>query len=137
MYMTRSDKREVIIKIIYQTLILDKINDKYNLNSIIKEYDTEDKFIIETVTSIKDKEKDLVKLGNKYLNDKWSMDRLPVIDQAIIMLSIYELLYTDTPNVVIINEAIELSKKYSDEAMPKVINGVLDSVFHNEERVNE
>ena len=135
--MTRSDKREVIIKIIYQTLILDKINDKYNLNSIIKEYDTEDKFIIETVTSIKDKEKDLVKLGNKYLNDKWSMDRLPVIDQAIIMLSIYELLYTDTPNVVIINEAIELSKKYSDEAMPKVINGVLDSVFHNEERVNE
>ena len=135
--MTRSEKREVIIKIIYQTLILDKIDDKYDLNSIIKEYDTEDKFIIETVTSIKDKENDLVKLGNKYLNDKWSMDRLPVIDQAIIMLSIYELLYTDTPKIVAINEAIELSKKYSDEAMPKVINGVLDSVFHNEERVNE
>ncbi|MBQ6476860.1 MAG: transcription antitermination factor NusB [Bacilli bacterium] len=135
--MTRSDKREVIIKIIYQTLILDKIDDKYDLNSIIKEYDTEDKFIVDTVKNVKDKEKELVELGNKYLNDKWSMNRLPVIDQAIIMLSIYELLYTDTPNVVIINEAIELSKKYSDEAMPKVINGVLDSVFHNEERVNE
>ena len=38
MHMTRSEKREVIIKIIYQTLILDKIDDKYDLNSIIKEY---------------------------------------------------------------------------------------------------
>ena len=135
--MTRTEKREVIIKIIYQTIILDKINDKYDIEELAEEYTKKDDFIIETSKSIKKYEKELVELGNKYLDDKWTMSRLPIVDQAIILLGIYELLYTDTPNVVIINESIELSKKYSDEVMPKVVNGVLDSVFHNEERINE
>ena len=135
--MTRTEKREIIIKIIYQTMILDKINEKYDIDELSKEFTKEDTFIIETVKDIKKHEKELIKIGNKYLDDKWTMSRLPLVDEAIILLGIYELIYTDTPNVVIINEAINLSKKYSDEVMPKVINGVLDSVFHNEERINE
>ena len=135
--MTRTEKREIIIKIIYQTMILDKINEKYDIDELSKEFTKEDTFIIETAKDIKKHEKELVKIGNKYLDDKWTMSRLPLVDEAIILLGIYELIYTDTPNVVIINEAINLSKKYSDEVMPKVINGVLDSVFHNEERINE
>ena len=43
-------------------------------------------------------------------------------------------MYTDTPSVVCINEAIELSKKYSDEAITKMINGVLDKIYHEEEK---
>lgn len=135
--MTRTEKREIIIKIIYQTMILDKINEKYDIDELSKEFTKEDTFIIETAKDIKKHEKKLIKIGNKYLDDKWTMSRLPLVDEAIILLGIYELIYTDTPNVVIINEAINLSKKYSDEVMPKVINGVLDSVFHNEERINE
>lgn len=135
--MTRTEKREIIIKIVYQTMILDKINEKYDIDELSKEFTKEDTFIIETAKDIKKHEKELVKIGNKYLDDKWTMSRLPLVDEAIILLGIYELMYTDTPNVVIINEAINLSKKYSDEVMPKVINGVLDSVFHNEERINE
>lgn len=135
--MTRTEKREIIIKVIYQTIILDKINEKYNIEDLVKEYVENDNFILETSKKVKEKEKELTKLGNKYINEKWTMSRLSILDQAIIMLGIYELLYTNTPNVVIINEAIELSKKYSDENMPKVINGVLDAVFHNEERINE
>jgi len=135
--MTRTEKREIIIKIIYQTMILDKINEKYDIDELSKEFTKEDTFIIETAKDIKKHEKELIKIGNKYLDDKWTMSRLPLVDEAIILLGVYELIYTDTPNVVIINEAINLSKKYSDEVMPKVINGVLDSVFHNEERINE
>ena len=135
--MTRTEKREIIIKVIYQTIILDKINEKDNIEDLVKEYVENDNFILETSKNVKEKEKELTKLGNKYINEKWTMSRLSILDQAIIMLGIYELLYTNTPNVVIINEAIELSKKYSDENMPKVINGVLDAVFHNEERINE
>ena len=71
--------------------------------------------------------------ANKYLKD-WTMKRLNKVDQAIISLGIYELLYTDTPSVVSINEAIELSKKYSDEAVTKMINGVLDKIYHDEEK---
>ena len=62
------------------------------------------------------------------------MSRLNKVDQAILTLGIYELLYTDTPSVVAINEAIELSKLYSDEAVTKMINGVLDKVYHEEEK---
>ena len=47
-------------------------------------------------------------------------------------MGIYELLYTNTPEVVAINEAVELSKKYSDDKVKNMINGVLDKVYHEE-----
>ena len=51
-------------------------------------------------------------------------------DIAILRMGIYELLYTDTPCIVSINEAIELAKLYSDESVVKMINAVLDKVYH-------
>jgi len=66
--------------------------------------------------------------------NNWTIDRLNKVDQAIISLGIYELMYTDTPSIVAINEAIELSKKYSEEAVTKMINGVLDKIYHEEEK---
>ena len=62
------------------------------------------------------------------------MDRLNKVDQAILCIGIYELNYTETPNIVAINEAIELSKKYSDEKVTKMINAVLDEIHHNKEQ---
>ena len=46
-------------------------------------------------------------------------------------MGIFELLYTKTPPIVAINEAVELSKKYSDDSVRKMINGVLDKVYHD------
>ena len=66
--------------------------------------------------------------------NNWTIDRLNKVDKAILSLAIYELMYTDTPSVVAINEAIELSKKYSEEAVTKMINGVLDKIYHEEEK---
>jgi N utilization substance protein B len=48
-------------------------------------------------------------------------------------MGIYELKYTDTPEIVVINEAIELAKKYCDDAVRKIINAVLDKVKDDEE----
>ena len=56
----------------------------------------------------------------------WTIDRIDKSGAAILRMALYELKYTDTPEVVVINEAIELSKKYSDEAVRKIINAVLD-----------
>ena len=53
-----------------------------------------------------------------------------VIDMCNLSMGIYELLYTDTPDIVAINEAVELSKKYSDDKVKNMINGVLDKVYH-------
>ena len=70
-------------------------------------------------------------LANKYLVD-WNIERLSKVDKAILSLGIYELKYTETPSVVAINEAVELSKKYSDEKVTKMINATLDKIYHNE-----
>ena len=101
--------------------------DELISDSIIKDNDF-GKDIIKGVISHED---DLRELANKYLN-KWTIDRLGFTDQAIIEIAIYELMFTDTPEKVIINEAIEMSKEYSDNAVVRMINGVLDKVYHNE-----
>ncbi len=128
----RSYLREIIIKVLYQVYILDSINIKYNVEDIIKsQIETENDFVNTSVEGIIKNTKDIDTLANKYLKD-WSIDRLSKVDKAILSLGIYELLYTDTPKIVCINEAIELSKKYSDESVTKMINATLDSIYHNE-----
>jgi N utilization substance protein B len=118
--------------------MLEKANTNYNLEDLISELTEEkDEFITETLKNILSNRDNIIEVSNKYLKDKWEFSRLAVPDQAIIMLGVYELLYTDTPNKVAIDEAIELSKKYSNDDIPKVINGILDSVLHNEEKINE
>lgn len=58
--------------------------------------------------------------------EKWTLSRLPKIERTVLRLAIYELLYeADTPNKVVMNEAIELCKTFGDEKSSKFVNGVL------------
>ena len=117
---------------LYQSYIYDNKSIEYSIEDLIKEnIDIQNDFVTSAVLYIKDHQNDIDKLANKYMKD-WTIDRLSKVDKAIISLAIYELLYSDTPDVVAINEAIELSKKYSDEKVTKLINGVLDKVLHEE-----
>lgn len=130
----RSELREIIIKIIYQVNMLEESKLEYNLNDLIKEQlEVENEFINQTINGIIKNKVTINELANKHLKS-WTIERLNKVDQAIISLGIYELMYTDTPSVVAINEAIELSKIYSDEAVTKMINGVLDKIYHEEEK---
>ena len=130
----RSELREIIMKVLYQISIYDETDIKYKVEDLIKEQlEVENEFVNKSIEGIIKNKKKITSLANKYLND-WTLDRLNKVDQAIILLGIYELMYTDTPSVVCINEAIELSKKYSEEAVTKMINGVLDKVYHEEEK---
>ena len=76
-------------------------------------------------------EEKLDKVINKYMKE-WTIERLGNIDQAIFRMSSYELIYTKTPHIVSINEGIELSKKFSDEKVTKMLNAVLDEILNNE-----
>ncbi len=130
----RSELREIIMKVIYQVNILKEGNLDYNINELIKEQlEIENDFVNETVNGIVKNQKEIDTLANKYLK-KWTIDRFNKVDQAILSIGIYELMYTDTPSVVAINEALELSKKYSDLDVIKMINGVLDNIYHSEEQ---
>ena len=128
----RSELREIIMKVIYQVSILKSSNLEVDLEFLIKEFlEIENDFVKDMVNGILKNQDSLEELANKYLNN-WEISRLNKVDQAIILLGIYELLYTETPSVVAINEAIELSKKYSDEKVTKMINAVLDGIYKNE-----
>ena len=130
----RSELRDVIVKVIYQINLLEEASLDYEIQDLIKEQiEVQNDFVNSTIDGIIEHKKELNKLANKYLN-KWTIERLNKVDQAILLLGIYELIYTDTPSVVAINEAIELSKVYSDEAVTKMINGVLDKIYHEEEK---
>ena len=130
----RSELREVIMKVVYQINILDEANLEYDVESLIKEQlEVENDFVNSSVKGIISNKDNIYSLADKYLKD-WKIERLNKVDQAILSLGIYELIYTDTPSVVAINEAIELSKVYSDEAVTKMINGVLDKIYHEEEK---
>ena len=130
----RSELREVIMKVIYQIDMFNEAKVDYDLNDLIKEQlEVENSFVNDSINGILTNRDKITELANKYLNE-WSLDRLNKVDQAILSLGIYELMYTDTPSVVSINEAIELAKEYSDDNVRKMINGVLDKIYHEEEK---
>lgn len=142
----RTITRENAMRVLYQIFLYKKNKIDYTTNGVIEEYmdnipleerkiiNTE--FLKELVEGVLNNIEDIDKNISKYL-ENWTIDRLGLTDQAIIRISVYELLYTDTPNLVCINEAIELSKKYSDEKVSKMINGVLDKIYHEVEDKSE
>ena len=135
--LSRSELRKKIMTILYQINVYDKNKITYNIDDVIKEVsETDNEFIKEIVYGVVTYKNKIDEVANNYLNG-WTIDRLGNTDQAILRMGIYELLYTKTPEVVSINEAIELAKIYSDDDVRKMINGVLDKVYHNKEEIHE
>ena len=61
---------------------------------------------------------------------RWKLSRLSHVDRAILRMAVYQLRYCpDIPCKVVINEAIEIAKKFSTEQSPRFVNGVLDAVL--------
>ena len=131
--MTRHELRYKAMTILYQAFLYENNNIDYNIDNIINEQMEEsNKFVNELVNGVIEKRLELDELANKFLED-WNISRLGFTDQAIIRMGIYEIIWTDTPDVTCIDEAIELAKEYSDEKVCKMINGVLDKVYHGKD----
>lgn len=128
--MNRGEARVIIMTILYQILMYQNSNISYDVNDVIKEnLEIDNEFVKQMVTGVLNNKTKLEKVANDNLKD-WKISRLGLTDQAILYLGLYELLYTNTPEVVAINEAVELAKKYSDEKVKNMINGVLDKIYH-------
>ena len=125
----RSKLRETIMTIIYQITLYKKNNMEYNVVDVIKEnLEIDNEFVKDIVYGVVTSFDELTDEANKYLKD-WTIDRIDATGAAILRMALYEIKYTDTPNVVVINEAVELAKRYSDEEVRKMINAVLDKVI--------
>ncbi|MBW1685148.1 MAG: transcription antitermination factor NusB [Deltaproteobacteria bacterium] len=64
----------------------------------------------------------------------WRISRMAAVDRNVLRIAVYELLRTDTPTSVILDQAIELARRFGDEPSPAFVNGVLDAVAHAVER---
>ncbi len=131
---TRSGAREMAMKILYQISVFEKAKASYDLDEMFMDIEGRNKEFIENIVNeVILKKEELDKKANKYLIN-WEINRLNMVDQAIFEIAIYELIYTDTPKKVVIDEAINLSKKYSEESVVKMLNGVLDKIYHEEDK---
>lgn len=134
--MNRSAAREETFKILYSLEVQkEKIDEQIELyienNNIQKEETI--KYIKSTIEGI---DNNIEKINNeisKNLKSDWKINRISKVDLVLLRLAIYEILFTDTPYKVAINEAIELSKKYSEDTSSNFINGVLASVVKENE----
>ena len=102
----------------------------FNVDDVINEnQEIENEFVKDMVYGVVTNYDELTEVANKYLKD-WSIDRLDLTGASILRMAIYEIKYMDTPKVVVINEAVELAKKYSDENVRKMINASLDKLIN-------
>src|SRR5881296_2475409 len=67
--------------------------------------------------------------------EHWRLDRMATVDRNLLRLAIFEFLYDkETPKTVVINEAIEIARRFSTQESPQFINGILDSIKKELER---
>lgn len=128
--LSRSELREKAMTIIYQISLYKKNKMEFDVDSVIKEnLEVDNEFVKDLVYGVVTSYDELGELANKYLKN-WTIDRLDMTGASILRIALYEIKYMDTPDVVVINEAVELAKKYSDDDVKNMINAVLDKVIN-------
>ena len=128
----RSELRKECMTILYQIDILRQNKVPYEIESVIKEnIGFDNAFVKDIVFGVMERIDEIDKLANSYLNN-WDIKRLDKTGAAILRMGIYEMKYMDTLPVVVINEAIELAKIYTDSDVVKMINAVLDKLLKEE-----
>jgi N utilization substance protein B len=125
----RRQTRSLVFHLLYAmeehdyTSSLNAIIDEYNRGFDLHiSFDGEIAHIVQGV--IEEREK--LDKALKPLLENWRIDRLGACTRIVLRMSTWEMLYTDTPSSVIINEAIELSKAFSEKDAYRFVNGVLD-----------
>jgi len=128
----RRSSRELALKFLYQFELNEGDLDeqiKLFLEWNSSQEDVEN-FMKELVVSLIDKMEEIDEIIQKF-SDHWVLDRMTVIDRNILRMGACELLFNfSTPPKVVINEAIDIAKKYGNEDSPEFINGILDKVYN-------
>ena len=123
---SRHELREAVFKILFQ--VENTELDYKELLELEQEEIVNSSYVNTTLTEIIDKLEEIDNVISNNLKD-WKLQRLSKMDRQILRISAYEILYSDIPYKVSINEAVELSKKYSEkDESYKFINGVLKGI---------
>lgn len=66
--------------------------------------------------------------------EHWRIERMAIVDRNVLRLAVYEFLYETTPNTVVINEALEIARRFSTYEATQFINGILDAIKQDLEK---
>ena len=136
--MNRSIAREKAFKLLYSLEI-----QKENLQEQIELYfeneaisdEKEKQYINQIVQGIQQNVTVIEKKISDHLKQNWKLARISKIDLVLLKIAIYEILYTNTPYKVAINEVVEIAKKYGEDNSPNFINGILASIVKESENI--
>ncbi|MBC8382688.1 MAG: transcription antitermination factor NusB [Candidatus Cloacimonetes bacterium] len=144
--MKRREAREIAVQMLYGLYFEEIPEDTSSLEQLIEKKFHESISINEVTFTLEDKNFciNLVKETYQHLQEidelikrflkKWSFDRITIIEKSILRLAVMEIEYTDIPNKVAINEAIELAEDFSGQKSKKFVNGILDAIMHREKK---
>ena len=129
--MNRSALRENTFKILYSSEIQKDMTNE-QIEVFLQENNINNEEIMNHIKQcfegINTNIEEIKELIQKNLKENWTIERISKIDRAILKLAIYEMLYAKVPYKVVINEAVELAKKYGEDSSKGFINGILASI---------
>ncbi len=122
--LSRRAARERILKLLFQRDFREE-----NLEKLLEEQPTDDPYVRSCVQGLEEKLPEIDRIITERA-EGWRLERLHSVDRNILRLAVYELCYRDdVPPQVVIDEAVELAKKYGGEHSPVFINGILDRIW--------
>lgn len=126
--MNRHQIREVAMICLYQHLLLNLDSETIIENNEERLKDLSDDYFFRSIFNNAINNKAFIEQKINSVLQEWQFDRLGYVEQAILLMAVCELFTEDNDRAVIINEAVELAKRYADEPSFKLINGVLDNI---------
>jgi N utilization substance protein B len=137
-YGNRIFARTVALQVLYQNdMNPDSRRDLTDdfLAEELPEHDAIRQFTHKLIDGVKKNRNDIDSKLQQFTHN-WSVERMTTIDRNILRLAAYEIFYMDTPSSVVINEAIELAKKFSSKNSASFVNGILDQLGKKEKKQN-
>ena len=141
--MTRTEMRELTFELLYSLEIQKMEQEKYNeqIELFLAELNVNQEkaktYMTETINGIEKNEEKILELISRNLKEKWDISRVSKINITLLKLAIYEIMYTELPYKVVVNEAVEIAKKYGDDTSSAFINGILANIIKQTGKANE
>ena len=131
--MTRHEARVLAFSLVFEREFNSEktLEELYELAKETREFE-DDEYVKGVYYGTAEHEGDILALVEKY-SQGWKVNRISKISITIIKVAVYEMLYTDIPLKVTLNEAVEISKEYDDEKASAFVNGVLNSIARSVE----
>lgn len=128
--MTRTEIRELTFELLYSLEIQKMEKEEYNEQIelfLVEQNISQEKaktYMTETVNGIAKNKEKILELISQNLKEKWDISRVSKINLTLLKLATYEIMYTELPYKVVVNEAVEIAKKYGNDTSPAFINSL-------------